>query len=64
MSDAWYGFAKDGVPATPDGVEWPCYDAAHHVHMVIDENGWMAERDRNERADELFRPMADVLLND
>ena len=64
MSDAWYGFAKDGVPATPDGVEWPCYDVANHVHMVVDENGWAAERDRNERADELFRPMADVLLND
>ena len=64
MSNAWYGFAKNGVPTTPNGIEWPGYDAENHVHMVVDENGWVVERDRNEKADRLFRPMADVLLND
>lgn len=64
MSDAWYGFAKTGTPQTPDGAEWPCYDAGNHVHMVIDENGWVVERNRNEEANRLFRPMADVLINE
>ena len=64
MSNAWYGFAKDGVPTTPNNVKWPSYDASHHVHMVVDEKGWIVESNRNERANELFRPMADVLLND
>ncbi|MEI3377012.1 MAG: carboxylesterase family protein [Coriobacteriales bacterium] len=63
MSAAWYAFAKDGRPVAPGGDMWAPYNAQDHVHMVIDEKGWTEERDINERNNDLFRPMYDVLLN-
>lgn len=63
MSAAWYAFAESGRPVAPGGQPWQPYDAQNHRHMVIDEQGWIEQRDINERNNELFRPMCDVLLN-
>lgn len=64
MGQAWYSFAATGVPSV-DGVEpWPQFTADDHAYMVIDENGWNVERDINERNNELFAPMYDVLIEE
>lgn len=64
MGDAWYAFARDGVPIAPNGEPWQPYTADDHVQMVIDEKGWQELRDINEKNNELLRPMCDVLIRE
>ncbi len=64
MGNAWFAFARDGVPVDPDGRPWERYTADDHVHMVIDGSGWEQRRDINQKNDGLFRPMYDVLINE
>jgi len=38
MQHAWISFARDGVPTTPEGLQWPRYDAVAPLVAAI-ENG-------------------------
>lgn len=64
MGNAWYSFAKNGVPTAPDGSKWLPYTESDRVHMVIDDRAWEEKRDINAKNDRLFRPMCDVLINE
>ena len=64
MGSAWYSFAKSGIPTDPSGKDWEPYTATDHAQMVIDETAWDQMRDINEKNNELFRPMCDVLINE
>ena len=64
MNDAWFAFAKTGAPCGPDGLAWPAYGEARNC-MVMGEDGWHVEADRNETDRELLRPaFLECLLTD
>lgn len=61
MNDAWAAFAATGKPVGPDGLEWPTYGEGRAC-MVMGENEWHVELDRNATDRELLRPAFDECL--
>ena len=62
MGKVWAAFAATGNPSVEDVADWPVYEPEKRQTMVISENGWHAEEDRNEVNREILRGAFDECL--